>query len=382
MTKAVFETAALADAIKKASRIAPSRGQAFDKANGIVMVVDPASGMVIVKATDLLVFSMEWISTLEAEGEPVAWRVPSRVFSAVIAGLPIGTDKTVTLEEKQTGRLTMLHMTAGRTRAKFNLQMMDYYPVWDPFDPADLKEVDDLGGRIKMAEWAAAKGDEPPLSGVHFNGQHVIACDRYRLAVVDMPIPHLDEPVTVPAGMLGTILKQTGEVHIGIKDGFLLMMPDETTQVKAVVFGVEYPPVERIKVRDHPAHVRVRKAPLLDIMQRASTFAGTDRFPILRLFFGKEEIAAMMDTREVGTLADLIEVPGYCDHPRHEIKFTPSNIIEAVEAAPNDEITIGYDPGNSMKFLHIDGGSGYETWIAPRKDLSPQERAEQEGSSQ
>lgn len=381
MTKVVFETAALADAIKKANRIAPSRGQAFDKANGIVMIADPVSGMVIVKATNLLVFSMEWLSTLEAEGEPVAWRVPSRVFSAVIAGLPIGTGKSVTLEEKQTGRIKMLHLTAGKTRAKFNLQMMDYYPEWDPFDPADLKEVDNLGGRIKMAEWAVMKADEPPLSGIHFDGQHVIACDRYRLAVVDMPIPHLDEPVTVPGGMLSGILKQTGEVHIGIKDGFFLMMPDETTQIKAVVYGVEYPPVERIKVRDHPQHVTLRKGPLLEIMQRASTFAGNDRYPILRLFFGQEEVAAMMDTREVGTLADLIEVPGYCVHSRHEVKLTPSNIIEAVEAAPNDEITIGYDTGNSMKFLHIDGGSGYETWVAPRKDLSAAERAEQEGAA-
>lgn len=380
MTKVVFETATIADAIKKADRIAPSKGQAFDKASGIVLTVDPASGLVVVRATNLDIYSMEWVDTVEIEGDAVEWRVPSKLFATVLGGLPIGTGRNITLEEKQVGRVRILHLEAGRTRAKFNLMVTDYFPQWDVFDPSGLVEVDDLGGRISMVEWAASKNEDPPLNGVHFNGTQVLSCDRYKLAVSPLVIPDLAEPITVPSGILGSVLKQTGEVSVGIREGYLLIMPDKTTQIKTVVFGSEYPKIDRIMRRDQPNKLKVKKAPLVEIMQRADSFAGNDRFPILRIFLGRGEVAVMMNTAEIGTLADVMEVPGYCDHPRFEVKFTPRNIIEAIEVCPSDELEIGYDVSNSMAMVHIDGGSGYEAWAMPRKDLSMQEKAEQEAS--
>lgn len=379
MTKVVFETATLADAIKKADRVAPGKGQAFDKAAGIVLTVDADSGLVVVKATNLDIYSMEWVDTVSIEGETTSWRVPSAIFATVLKNLPIGTGKEVTLEEKSdNGRIRMLHLTSGRTKAKFNLMSVDYYPEWDVFDPTNLITVDDLGGRVAQVEWAASIKEEPPLSGVHIDGEAVLACDRYRLAVAPLPIPDLVEPITVPAGLLSQVLKQTGEVSIGVRDGQLLIMPDKTTQIKTVVFGSEYPPVERIMRRDHQQVLKVKKAPLIEIMQRAASFAGNDRFPILRVFFGQEEVAVMMNTQEVGALADVLEVPGYCNHNRFEVKFTPKNLIEALNAVPNDELELFYDTEDSMRIIRIDGGSGYEAWVMPRKDLSAAERDEQE----
>lgn len=379
MTRAVFETATLADAIKKADRVAPTKGSAFDKAAGIVIAVDPEAGLVVVRATNLSIFSMEWVTALEVEGDAVSWRVPSKLFATVLAGLPIGTGKNVTLEEKSDGRNRMLHLTAGRTRAKFNLMQVDYYPEWEVFSPDGLVEVDDFGGRIGLVEWAAAKGDEPPLNGLHLDGEIVLACDRYRLATSPLIIPGLAEPITVPSGILGSILKQTGEIRMGVDAwGHLLIMPDDTTQIMTVTFGVEYPKVQRIMSRDNPSCVKVKKAPILEIMNRAKSFAGNDRFPLMRLFFGEQQVAVIMNTSEVGTLADVMETPGYCDHSFFEMKFTPSNIIDAIQACPNEEMSIWYDTDDAMRIVYIDGGSGYEAWIMPRKALSPEEIAEQE----
>lgn len=383
MTKVTFETATLADAIKKADRVAPTKGTAFDKAAGITLTITPASGLVVVRATDLNVFSMEWVTALKAEGDDVEWRLPSKLFATVLASLPIGTGLNVTLEEKNEGRNRFVQLTAGRTRAKFNLMQVDYYPVWDVFSPDGMNEVEDFGGRVALVEWAASRGDEPPLNGVYFDGEKVLACDRYRLAISPLVIPGMAKPITIPSGILTTILRQTGEVNIGVSpDGEeLFIMPDPTTQIRTVVFGAEYPPVERIMNRDKPNHLKIKKAPLLEIMQRASVFAGNDRFPILRVFFGRETVAVMMNSREVGTLADVTDVPGYCDHEMFELKFTPKNLIEAVTASPNEDLVIGYNSENSMEIIHIDGGSGYEAWVMPRKDLSPKERAEQEPSN-
>ncbi len=376
MTKVVFETATLADAIKKADRVAPTKGTAFDKAAGIVLTIDPGTSLVTVRATDLRVYSMEWVTALSVAGdEQVEWRVPSKLFATVLNGLPIGTGKEVTLEEITNGRNRFVQLTSGRTRAKFNLMVTDYYPVWDVFDPADLFECDDMGGRIAMVEWAAAKDAEPPLSGVHFTGTHVKATDQYKLTSAPLQMSTFIEPFTVPAGILGQILKQTGEVRIGLsQEGMLQIMPEPTVQIKAIVFGVEYPTagIGRIEAlgRALPNRVKVHKEPLLEIMRRASAFSGNERFPVLRVFFGKEEIAVMMDTKEVGVLADMMDVPGYCDHPRIETRFGPDNIIGAIEHIPNDVLTIGYDKDNPKAPFYIDGGSGYEAWIMPRKGTS------------
>lgn len=372
MTRVVFETATFADVIKKADRVAPSRGNAFDKAAGIVIEIDPSSSApVIVRATDLNIFSMEWVDYVDVEGDKTTWRVPSKLFTQVITGLPIGTGKQITLEEVTQGAHSFLQVTAGRTKAKFNLMMTDHYPEWPVFDPSGLLKASDLGGKLAQVEWAAAKTDSTPeLEGIHFDGEHCIATDRYRLAMTEMKVPGFTVPVTVPAGILGSILKQTGEVSLGIQGQQLLLMPDEHTQIRAILFGREYPNVMRIAKRDHPSKVKVKKAPLLEMMNRAASFAGANRTPTLRMFIGREEIAVMMDNIEVGLLGDVIDVPGFATHPRIEVLFTPKNIIEPITYAPNEEVEICYDQDDPYKIMLINGGSGYECWVVPRKSIA------------
>lgn len=368
MTKITFETATLADVIKKAAKIAPSKGNAFDKAAGIVMEIDPANSSVIVKATDLNIFSMEWVDYVSLEGNPAIWRIPSVLFAQVLGSLPIGSGKTVTLETKEDRGHIYLALTSGRTKAKFNLMDADHFPPWYPFDPTNLIKAENLGGRIAQVEWAASKSDATPqLEGVHFDGERCVATDRYRLACSELRIPDLENPVTVPAGILGSILKQTGEVMIGIEENQLLIMPDDSTQIRAILMGGEYPHVDRVMKRDQPDHIKVRKALLLEILTRAAAFAGNDRFPALKCFLGKEEIAVMMENQEIGLLGDVVEVPGYAQHDRQEVVFTSKNLLDAVSFAPNDEIDIGYDHEDMEKIMYINGGSGFEAWIVPRK---------------
>lgn len=368
MTKITFETATFADVIKKAAKVAPTKGNAFDKAAGLVLEIDPGNS-VIVRATDLNIFSMEWVDYVEAEGPAVTWRVPSALFAQVMSSLPIGSGKHVTLEGKLDKDRPFLFLSSGRTRAKFNLMSLDHYPPWYPFDPSDLIKAENLGGRIAQVEWAAAKADATPqIQGVHFDGERCIATDRYKLACADLRIPDLAEPVTVPAGILGQILKQTGEVMIGIDENQLLLMPDESTQIRAILYGGEYPKVDRVMRRDQPNVLKVKKAPLLEVMTRASNFAGNDRFPALKLFIGREEIAVMMENSEIGLLGDVCEVPGYAQHDRRQVVFTSRNILDAVSYAPNEEIEIHYDESKMDNIMYVNGGSGFEAWVVPRRE--------------
>lgn len=370
MTKVIFETATLADVIRKAERIAPNRGQAFDKAAGIVMHVSGPGLPVVVKATNLEIFSMEWVDYVEVEGEPVVWRLPSMLFAQVMASLPIGTGKQVSLEEVRTGYAPHVLLTSGRTKAKFYLMDSNYYPNWEVFDPDDLFPVADLGGRLAMIDWAAAKTGVP-LSGVNLTGDLAVATDRYRLAATPLPVPQITEPITIPGGILSQVLKQTGEVHIGSAGNMLLIMPDETTQIRAVIYAEKYPGVSKIianKSEDYENKITLRKDETLEVLKRAAGFAGSDRIPAMRIFIGKGEFAVYMENAEVGTLGDVIDLSGQAEHDRWEVKFVPKNIIDPIQNCPNETMDFHYnilDRTRMRGLMYIEGGSGYEVWMTP-----------------
>lgn len=364
MTRVTFETAAIADAIKKADRVAPGSGEAFDKAAGILIVI---SDELTIKATNLDLYSTQWVDPIKFEGDHTAWRLPSKLLNMVMASLPIGTGQEVVMWDEQVGQHYQVHLQSGRTKARFYQLNVDHFPNWAPFNPDTLSPVADVGGRLAQVEWAAAKS-EPPFSGVNFDGEYAIATDRYRLARVPLAIPGIEpgESITAPSSILASLLAQTGEVAVGVDGSQLLVMPDDHTQYRAILFGQKYPSLKRVMDTKMPDSLTIRKQHLLDIMARAVTFSGADRFPCIHCFIGKEEFAVMMNNDEMGRLGDVLEIPGQAFHDRLAIKFTPKNIIEPIERAPSEEITIFYDSSNSLSMFKIDGGSAYEAWAMPR----------------
>lgn len=363
MTKVTFENATIADSIGKASRVAPTKGEAFDKASGILMSLDADAGIVTLRSTNLQVFYLEVVDAVEVEGEG-EWRFPSAIIAAVVAKLPIGSGKQVTFE-KVGGEV---HMKSGRTTAKFRVMDATYYPKWDPFDPDKLEMVPDLGARIKQVEWAAMEGNEAIYAGIHLDGQHVMATDRIRVAVAPCEAEPIYKPITIPAGILKPVMGNLRDVAIGIDEGMFLLMPDVSTQLKTRIYDKDYPNIKPLLDRELPQSVKLRKAMLLEIIERAEIFAMRDRSPKMTFIVGKGEIAVMCADVDTGLLGDAMELDGQCDHKRHRIVFTPKNLKEALTAAPSDEIEFQYDVDQPLKPVRIDGGSGYIALIMPRKE--------------
>lgn len=365
MTKVTFETAALADAIKKANVVAPGRGKAFDEAGGIVIDVLPEHNLVVVRATNRDVFYMEWVAVLDIEGDACSWRLPNLIVAPIITSLPIGTGKVISLEEVASGTSSHLAMVSGKTKAKFFLMDMTYYPEWEVFDPDDLTNVSDLGERISMVEWCVGN-DVPPLNGVNFNGTEVKSTDRYRVAVVPLPIKNLTEPITIPAGILGQILKQTGDVRVGFTEHQMLLMPNENTQVRTVLYGGDYPTMARLMNRDRPNTVTLQKDALIEVLNRATLASPGDRFLLLHMYVGKESISVRVDGPESNVL-DVLDLPGQADHPRVDIRITPKMLVDILNNAPGKGVSISYDVSNPEGHLYISGDKGYEAWMVARR---------------
>lgn len=364
VTTITFETATLADSVKKAAVVAPSKGAAFDKAAGIVFDVRPSEpDPVTIRATNLDIFYMEIVDTVKAEGEAVTWRLPA-TLAQVISSFPIGSGKQVTME--QIGNA--VRITSGRIKAKMNLITSEYYPSWEPFDPTNLQEVSALGERIKQVAWAAStKINDEPLSGIHFDGEVMVSTDKYRIAMADFRMA-VDSPVTIPAAIIGQIVKSMGDTRVGIGGDMMLLMPDEHTQIKARLYGQQFINFKRVTRREQPLSFTCKKEGLLELIARCNTYIGNERFPTLRVFIGEEEIAMLLANETMGLMGDVVEIPGQAQHDRIEVKFLPKYLSDALSASPNDDVTIGYNLDPKQCMLIIDGGSGYKAWVMPRMD--------------
>lgn len=362
MTSASFDTPTFNEAIQRAARVAPSKGSAFDKAGGILIEVWPGEAFpVVIKATNLDVYYTQWLEAT-ATGDPIAWRVASQTIAQVAAALPIASREQVTLQPD--GRKLMLSMRP-KLKSRLNLMPVESFPIWNAFDPEGLTDVHNLGATLARVEWAAAETPDVILNGIRFNGRDVVATDRFRVASMELK-SGLEETFILKSRVLTPILPPSSAVKVGFADNFMLIVPNDTTQIKVLAIDGEYPRVESVMARDKPDEVRVSKSRLIELIQRALAVRGSDRLPLLRLFLGKGELAVMLKNDEYGSMGDVIEVDGYCNHRRVELTFTPETVLAALNASPGDDVVIGYDQNEPERPIYLRGGQTYEAWIAVR----------------
>lgn len=361
--KAIFENATFSDAITKAARVAPSRGEAFDKAHGIVLTLDAERKLATVRATDMSIFYLQVIDAIEIQGS-ASWRIHAGTIGQVASKLPIGSNKTVTLEGNATN--SEVTLKSGRTTAKFRTSDIEYYPEWGFFDSEALEIVPNLGARIQQVEWAASREHSASFAGIHLDGQRIVATDSHRFATVPCEAKPIYRPVTIPADSLKPIASGLRDVAIGIDQNMFLMMPDVSTQIKVNIYDREYPNVYRALERTWTHKVTLRREELIAIIERAVIFAQRDRLPRLTMLIGKGEVAVMCTDEEIGLLGDVVEVPGQADHKRIQLIFTPQNLTAALQASPGETVDLTYSIESVKLPLKIEGGQDFLALVMPR----------------
>lgn len=370
MTEVVFETASFAAAFAKAAAIAPTTGQAFDQANGIVLEVLPEQKIVVLKCTNLDVYYMEWLTPLEVTGERAVWRVPARVFAGVIGTLPIGSGKKV----KFSNVGDTLHLESGRTKLKRQLINVDNYPEWGAFNPDELETVPDFSGKYERIVWAASKNNDPPFTGIFYGNGILAATDRYKIASVPVATP-FEEPLVIQAVTLGALIKPGMAVRLGRGDSQLFIEPDSHSQVRVGLLGVKYPSISRITRRDHPQELSVGRDDVAALLARAKHVVGNDRALFMSMIVGREELAFMVNSDDNGMFGDVVEVVGCATHKRVIMKYNQNNLAAAIGNSPHELIKLCYDPDNMQIPLRVYSGSEdnmYEAWIAPIKADTPE----------
>lgn len=368
VTRIAFEAPTLADVVKRASQAAPSKaGNSFDRAAGIMFDITPGGDVqAVVRATNLDVYFMEVVDVVEASGDDTRWRIPSRPLDAILSNqIASGGNKQVVFESSDTDR--RLSILCGRMRAGLNLiDNSAGYPDFDVAEDLEYVTATAIGQAIERVSWAADKNGSDVLAGIHFDGDYVMATNRYKIARWPLQVT-LDHPVTLYAGILPQLLRQRGEVRLAVDGNMMVLEPDDYTRISVNTLGNEYPNVKRIMREDYPQEVTVRKDLLVAAINSVMAVTGADRDPRLTIFFGVEQIAVYLRNDEEGFVGDIIDVSGQIPHPRYEIGFGPANLLEALAHAPSDKVTVKYDPDADEKApILVDGGSGYMAWLAPR----------------
>ena len=211
------------------------------------------------------------------------------------------------------------------------------------------------------------------MCGVHFDGAMAVSTDQYRMGIMPCAIP-TTEPFTVPTSVIASLVKANGggDARVAYRNGRLLVMPNLYSQMQMVTFGVRYPIITKILDRRGESVLRVSRTALLEMLRRTQPMANLDRNPKLTLWIGKERSPPRVYRTRARRWVMPVSVPGYADHPRCKYAFSPDLLISAVENAPGTELKIFYHNGNSTGFLTILAESGYQGWVASRRQAEVQ----------
>lgn len=374
MTKVVFETATLIEAVRRAASLAPTKGAAFDKAAGIIMEVLAGEGEVLFRATDDVTQMTHWVkpSSIDAKALETVWRLPSGPFAGVVAKLrPTGQ---VLLEQDGSG----LNLTSGRTKARLQLMDSKSYPRWDVFDEENLVPVENIGTAIRAVQWAASDQVDGALDGVHLRGEFAVATNRYRVCRYPLKVDGLPEGgITLAPQSAKAIGEMKGEVRFGTDGHQAFFMPDDDTQIRATLYGEQYMNPKMVYELEYTDQVKLQAPDFIRMIDLTDQITSGDRStPSLRFYIGKEQIAVLAANDEVGQVRDILDVPGQALHKRRvEIKISPVELSKALNGGEGHNVTLNYNSeleyvgigkqGRLQRVLRIDKDGGYQAWIVP-----------------
>lgn len=366
-TTAQFLTAPLSDAVSKAAKVAPVKGTAFDKAAGIVLVVNPANEWAIVKSTDIDTTYVQRVPVVGVTGERKEWRLSSRMLDGLLKQLPMGAGTSVKIIDQED---TFFRVKAGRFTGKLRAMDPETYPAidWMDFEVSDFGEANQFASMAEQVAWAT-KGSDPssPLYGVHIDGKLLIACDGYCLAVRPCEVP-VEHAITVSLERIAGLLKSATDVRLKADDQKLWLHLDAETQASSTLIKLAYPKVLPFMRDTFVGTATFHKTQFLETLQRLLVLISTDKSPTLTVTINGPLSRMTLDVAlDAERMQDVVDIK--TDFPGEwTFRLTPSYIQNAVGGCRAEEITMSFgDPTNDpKKTIAVADGAGYECHLMPK----------------
>lgn len=205
----------------------------------------------------------------------------------------------------------------------------------------------ELAEALRQVVRAASTDDSlPAISGVlmtaHEGGLRLVATDRYRLAVRDLPgtsVLREGQKVLVPSRALAELQRLlSGDDDVTLRLG----EREAAFQVGAVrlttrLIEGDFVPYGQLIPDSYPNRLIVGKEPLMDAVRRVRLLA-KDAITPVRVSLRADGVECTVVTQEVGQATE--DLDGKFEGTEMVIGFNPAYLIDGLEAIPGDEVLL------------------------------------------
>jgi DNA polymerase III subunit beta len=355
------ERDALVDALSTAGRAVATRGGALPVLSGVRMEVEGDSLRLAGSDLDLTI-QVEAEVAGSTDGVTV---LPARLVADIVRALEPGAVTFEAADEE-------VRITSGRSQFAVRILPADEFPRL-PF-PAGAPEAaggdavtlsgSELAEALRQVVRAASSDDAlPVISGVlmtaEAGGLRLVATDRYRLAVRDLPgtsVLREGQKVLVPSRALNELQRLLGNaesvtLRLGEREASF-----EVGKVRLTTRLIEgeFPPYQQLIPSSYPNRLIVSKDALLDAVRRVRLLV-RDAITPVRVTLRADGVECTVITQEVGQATEDIDAK--YEGTELTMGFNPAYLIDGVEAVPGDEVLLEtIDPMKPATVRATEGG--------------------------
>jgi len=353
----------LVDALGSAGRAVATRGGALPVLSGVHLEV--AGNQLHLAGTDLdLTIQVD----IEVHGVHDGVAVlPARLIAEIVRALDPGA---VTFESGE----DEVRITSGRSQFAVKALMAEDFPRL-PF-PAEAAGAGvtlvaaELAEALRQVVRAASNDDSlPVISGVLLTGERsgsgaqpglrLVATDRYRLAVRDLPgtsVLREDQRVLIPSRALAELQRLLGNassvtVRLGERDASFDV--GDVRLTTRLIEG-EFPPYQKLIPESCPNRLTVNREALLDALRRVRLLV-KDAITPVRVSLKADGVDCTVITQELGQATE--DLDGKYEGTELVMGFNPSFLIDGLEAVASEEVALEtIDPMKPATVRASEGG--------------------------
>ena len=361
---ATVAAALLHEALNRANKVAPTKGAAHDRAQGIQIEfkIDEAH----VRATDLDVTFYQKIP-IEQVSEECVIRL-SAVIPPFVASLSMDKNQVIRFFRDDKKRIVVQY---GKTRTKATIPTITgEYPVVPWHDYESMSDAAELGARIASVSWATESDAQGVLSGIKIDGQWLEALSSRNAARIKCEI---EAEATVYAALktLVPLIKSGSRLRMATtKEGRIIVALDETCQVTSTTVMGEWPNlVSRLEKFEFPNSVTIRKTRFSEALGRVLSFVRNDRLPKVKVTFTKDSIDVVLRGAMNGDVQDSCAMTNRTGSEEDvSFLFNPIWLLEAIETFPGASVKIDFN-GALQPIRLSEPTTSYEAYVMPMRDM-------------
>ena len=313
--------------------------------------LDLAGGTLVVTGSDLdLTLSVTTDVAGEADGAAVA---PARLLTDVVRAVPAGSVEFSVTDDGEAS------IVAGPSEFSIRLIPEEDYPqlafkdertqdgasvafgLAVSFDGLEFREA--LSQVVKSA---SSDDSRPILTGVLMTAEsegqlRLVSTDSYRLSVRDLEGSSIlgeHERVLVPSRALGELqrlIADSDEVTLKLAEHYAQFVVGAVQLTTRLIPG-DFPNYHGLIPTNHPNCLTANREQLLEVVRRVRLLA-QDSTPV-RLVMSSENLEAIAITHDVGKANESMDAQ--YEGEDLTVAFNPGYLIDGIEAATGDEVTL------------------------------------------